>query len=296
MATSVNELHETSEIRQVELSKLRVDKTYQREPSQALVNQIAENWDIVASELVLVSNRGERDPDSGVEGGEWLVNGQHRSLAAAQRGDETIWARVVDLSAEADPAAIEAAFRIKTNVGLGDRPAERFKAQLRAGDEESLAIVKILDKYDTEINLTPQPDTGINAVSCVEGIYRWDEGVLLDQTFSVIKQAYGVVGGKQCTSSLMKGLAWFLEKHADESLENRLVERIQNIGYAALDRRARASASTMSGTLWLNFYRVLVELYNDRLTEKSRLSWALKGVSAFGSNKQRTNFSSDSTF
>lgn len=289
MATSVRELHETSEIREVELSKLRVDKSYQREPSQALVNQIAGNWDIVASELVLVSDRGLRR-DSEIEGGLFLVNGQHRYLAATQLGQTSIWARVVDLRKEEDPAAIEAAFRIKTNVGLGDRPAERFKAQLRAGDEESLAIVRIMDRYDTEMNITPSKEAGINAISCVEGIYRWDDGALLEETFKVLKATYGIVGGGTSSAAMLKGLAWFIEKHADVAIDNRLVERLQSIGYAAMDRRARASASTMGGTLWLNFYRVLVELYNDRLTEKSRLSWSLKGATKFGGNSARSTF------
>jgi hypothetical protein len=85
---------------------------------------------------------------------------------------------------------------------------------------------------------------------------------------------------------MLKGVGWFLESHAEEMLRDRLIEKIQSIGHSALDRRARASASVQGGTLWLNVYRVLVEMYNERLTEKSRLTWQLKGISRFGGGKR----------
>jgi hypothetical protein len=231
--------------------------------------------------LVLISNRGTRPADGDVKGGLWVVNGQHRCKAAVKLGHEKIWARVIDLRHVDDPAALEAGFRLKTNVRMGDRPLERFKAQLRSGDEESLAIVAMLAKFDTEINMVPQQDSGINCVSTIEQLYRVDDGSILQEVLEVIRDSFGYVGAKNVNAATLKGIAWFIKQHAEESDRSRLCEKIAMIGPAALDRRARAHQSTMGGALWMNVYRSMVEMYNDKLRESNRLEWKTRGASAF---------------
>lgn len=270
--------HENSVVKQIRLAELKVDRDYQRDVSMRLVDDIAYNWDEVASELVLVSNRGDRDDDSG---GFYIVNGQHRSTAARKLGLEKIWARIIDLTEHPDPAALEAGLRLKTNVRLGDRPLERFKAQLRSGDEESLAIQKLLLEFDTEVNEQPNMESGINSVSGLETLYRVDDGGLLREVLQVIKEAYGMVGGKTSTLNLMKGIAWFILKHADETDRNRFVDKLKLVGPAALDRRARTIQSTMGGSLWLNYYRAMVDFYNEKLADKSRLEWRVRSAGTF---------------
>lgn len=275
--TTVDEIHAASTIKEVAVSKLRVDRSYQREPSLSLVDQISEDWDLVASELILVSDRGERPENGEVEGGLFVVNGQHRYLAARKLGHTKIHARVIDLRQEEDPAKLEAGFRLKTNVRLGDRSAERFKAQLRAGDEESHAIQKLLGRFDTEINLVPTMDYGINCISTIEILYRVDEGSILTDTLEVMKEAYQSINGKTAGTNIFKSIAWFILKHAEESDRSRLVEKLQVMGVAGLERRARTMQSTMAGALWVNYYRILVEAYNEKLTERNRLQWQTKG-------------------
>lgn len=269
----IKELHANSKIEKISLAKLKVDYTYQRDVSETLVDEIANNWDEVASELVLVSNRGTREKGGDVQGGLFIVNGQHRSKAAAKRGETEIWARVIDLRKVDDPAEVEAGFRLKTNVRLGDRPLERFKAQLRAGDPESIAIRDMLARYGTEINVQPNPDIGINAVSTIEAIYRLDEGALLKDLLELVKDAYGTVGGRNAQSPLLKGLAWFIEKHSRESDRTRLVSKLQGIGQSQLGARARMSKATQGGSLWLNYYRMIVDIYNEQLRDRNRLQW-----------------------
>lgn len=281
MAQTVDEIHAKSEIREMDVTKLRVDISYQRDFSETLVDEIANEWDIVAAELITVSWRGIRKDDpNGVEGGYWVVNGQHRAKAAQKKGLAKIWARVIDLSKEDDPAAIEAGFRLRTNKRLSDRPLERFKAQLRANDEESLAIVKLTERYGGEINLTPNVDTGINCVSTIEALYRMDEGSTLGDTYQVVKDVYGYVGGKFAKSDLLKAITWFIEKHAEESDRSRLVSKMKGIGANVLEQRARTTSLAMGGALWLNYYRALIDLYNDGLREKQRLQWKTRGKSA----------------
>lgn len=293
---TAEELHLSSVIAEVPLSKMGIDRSYQRQPSQSLVEDIAANWDIVASELVLVSDRGVRPEDGEVRGGLWLVNGQHRSLAARKLGHETIWARVVDLSGEEDPAAVEAALRLKLNVKLGDRPLERFKAQLRAGDEDSLKIVSILARFGTHINESPDVNVGINAVSTVEALMGQDPtGALLSETLEVLRDSFPALAGRVVSASMLKGLAWFIEQHSEAVDRNRVVTKLREAGTEMIHRRAVTNQSTMGGASWMNYYRAIVDLYNDSLRVSSRLEWQLRRANSFAARSKVGKVSSSSS-
>lgn len=277
----VDEIHAKSAIKQVDIEKVQVDRSYQRDPSMALVDKIAEEWDVVASELVLIAERGPRPDGGDVLGGLFIVNGQHRLRAARKLGHKKIWARLIDLTHVEDPGKLEAEFRLKTNVRLGDRIHERFKAQLRAGNEESHAIVNLLAKFDTEVNLVPTTESGINCITTVELIYRVDEGALLRDELEIIRAAVVVVGGKNVNAGFLKGLAWFVEKHSMDCDRSRVIEKISVMGVNGLERRARAMQSSFAGPLWLNYYRALVDLYNEKLAPKNRLEISTRGQGVF---------------
>jgi len=278
---TIDTIHANSTIKEVQLDKLQVDRSYQRDPSIPLIDKIAEEWDIVASELVLVSDRGPRPEGAEFAGGLFIVNGQHRMRAARKLGHKKIWARVIDLKEVEDPGKLEAEFRLKTNVRLGDRIHERFKAQLRAGNEESLAIVKLLARFDAEINLVPTSESGINCITTVETIYRIDEGALLNDTLEIIRDSLKVVGGKNVNAAFLKGLSWFIEKHQMDSDRSRLIEKISTMGVNGLERRARANQSTFAGALWVNYYRTMLDLYNEKLAPRNRLELSTRGQGSF---------------
>lgn len=271
------ELHANSKIEDVSLQRLQIDYTYQRDLSETLVDEIANNWDVIASELILVSNRGTRN-GSDVRGGLFIVNGQHRSKAAQKKGLDKIAARVIDLRKEDDPAAIEAGFRLKTNVRLGDQPLERFKAELRAGDPRAADIKKILGQFDTQINEQTNTETGVNAVVSIESIYDYDGGGLLRDTLTLVKETYGQVGGTNAKAPVLKALAWFIDKHANESDYTRLTSKLQGIGLTALGARAKTIQLTLGGTLWFNYYRAVVDLYNEQLRDTKRLQYKQRGA------------------
>jgi uncharacterized protein DUF6551 len=260
------DFHADSKIVHVKLDDLNVDRSYQRDISMALVEQIKNNWDEIASELILVSERKN--------GKLYIINGQHRTAAARLVGVTKIWARVV----QGLNSAQEAALRLKTNVRLTDKPLERFRAQLAAGDPESHAIVKLLERFGTKVNMTVDPKEGINAVSSIEGLYRVDDGATLQETLEFIQAIWGTPGGKHATAAVMRSVAWFLLKHSDTANMERAQAQLKGMGIAAFDRHARTVGATMGGTLWLNYYRSLVELYNEGLGDKSKLEWRTSGA------------------
>jgi len=272
----------SSRVGKATIADLQIDPSYQRTPSPQLVDQIEQNWDVIASELLLVSDRGDRN-GSDVQGGLFLVNGQHRSLAAKRLGVKTLDARFIDLSSDPDPAAIEAKFRLTTNVGLRDRATERFKAQLRSGDAESVDIVKILAQCGTEIMFNPSDEFGITAISTVEQIYRFDDtGSLLRETLELIRDSFGGYTEKAQTAAMLKAVAWFIVVHIERADFTRLKTKLNEIQSVAIDRRARTIQGTMAGALWFNYYRAIVDVYNERLAERSRLEWTSRGSRAIG--------------
>jgi hypothetical protein len=285
--SKAEEVKANSRVGKVNLEDLQIDPSYQRTPSPQLVETIEQNWDEVASELLLVSDRGNRN-GADVTGGLFLVNGQHRSLAAKRLGVTQLDARFIDLTEEKDPAAIEARFRLTTNVGLRDRATERFKAQLRAGDAESVDIVRILAQCGTEIMFNPADEFGITAISTVEQIYRFDDtGALLRETLELIKESFGGYTEKAQTAAMLKAIAWFIVVHMGQADLTRLRTKLGEVQSLAVDRRARTIQGTMAGALWFNYYRAIVDIYNERLQERSRLEWISRGARALGGKTER---------
>lgn len=273
------EFHASSKVEEIAISKLRIDPAYQRVPNSESVDYLARNWDVIAAELILVSNRGTRKDDD-VEGGLFVISGQHRMKAAHKRGVKMILARVIDLSKEENPAAREAYYRRLANVRVQDRSVDAFRAKVVEGDPESLAIVKLLKKHGTEINLQPEEDTGINAVAAVEMIYARDEGSVLNETLEVIKDAWGNITPKSASANILKGVAWFIDCHSTEVNRSRLTEKLQSLTLSQIGSRAGQMQATMGRARWMNVYFVLVDLYNEKLTQRNQLTLNTKGSRA----------------
>lgn len=251
----------------VPVDQLHIDRSYQREVSMDLVQRIAEKWDPVSAGPIVVSRR--------TDGNLYVVNGQHRYAAAQLAGETEMVAQVI----EGLDRDTEAELRLRGNTRRSDRSLERFRAQVVAGYPESLAIVELLGEFDTHINKTPSEHEGINSVAVVEWIYRVDKGVLLVRVLETVKDAYSRAHGRAASGALLKGIAWFLLQHGGDYDRGRLIERMTIVGTSSLNTMARTHKAALGGSLWLNFYRALVEAYNDRLTEANKLEWRTKGYS-----------------
>jgi hypothetical protein len=264
---SLLQTEEAGNIEALVIDDIKIDATYQRDLSADLVQQMAREWDITIAGPIVVSRRGR-------SGDLYVVDGQHRMAAAKLAGETHILAQVVSGLGR----KTEAEMRLKGNVRRGDKAIERFRAQIAAGNPESVAIVSLCESFETKVNLNgPVQDHGINAISALERLYRRDKGVLLTRVFEIIQRAWGEVGGMNATNPVMQGIAWALSVHSDEIDRARLVERLQGEGAESLLRKARAHQAAMGGSLWLNWYRALVEVYNLKLPEGARLEWRTRG-------------------
>ena len=251
----------------LDIAVLRTDPAYQRELSMEKVNEFARAWSYKAAGSAIVGRRANGDL--------FIVDGQHRCAAAATAGKTHIVAQVIESSGP----EYEAGIRLLANTRRADTPSERFRAQLAAGNPESLAIQAICEQFGTRINRSPDTRTGINSVSAVERIYRVDEGVLLTRTLEFIQDAFGTVGGKVTVVGILQGVAWLLQKHTGtgEMVRDRMIERVAATGPDNLHARAVNYRAVHGGAMWTNYYRAMVEVYNDKLTDKAKLPWRLGG-------------------
>lgn len=260
---------EAGTIQEVALADLKVDPVYQRDLTASFVERLAGNYDVVTAGTIVVSRR----PDGDL----YIVDGQHRAAAAVRAGETHILAQVVN-----EPSAEEEArLRLKGNVKRTDRIFEVFRARLASGDETALAIQRILAEFDTQINLTPTLGSGINAVSAVEKLYKLDNGVSLITVLTMMKKLFGEIRPEIASSDLLKGLTWFLGRHDGDFDMERFERLLKLTGPAALGRSARAHKASLGGALWVNSYRALVTMYNEGLSDASKLEWKTKGSTSW---------------
>jgi hypothetical protein len=253
----------------VHIDDLNVDYTYQRDLNSDLVNKIKDGYDMAVAGTIVVSRRAN--------GSLWVVDGAHRVAGASLAGEKEMLAQVLmglDQQTEAE-------LRLKGNVKRSDKSSERFKAQVAAGYAESLAIVEILTNFETKLNLaSPDAYHGINAISAVESIYRLNKGIMLTRVLEMTRDAFGSVGGKTASSSMLRGIAWLIQKHEREMDRGRMIDKMSRDGVDMIERKARSIKLTHGGAMWVNFYRAFVDSYNERLPEKSKLEWKTSRANA----------------
>jgi hypothetical protein len=247
----------------VVIDQLNVDHSYQRQLDQALVERVLRDWDVLATDPVFISKRAN--------GSLWIVNGQHRCAAAKLKGESEMIAFVyTGLSRKQ-----EAQLRLLSNNSRPDTSLERFQGQVVAGNKESIAIRELLAEFDSHINRIHNGKTGVNCVSAIEGRYR-ESPELLRRTLQLITESHGDVKGIQATTGPLRGVYWFLKVHEGEYRWEGLREKLASHGPEDLLRRARAHKAAMGGPDWVNYYRAIVEAYNHRRPEHTRVEARVK--------------------
>ncbi len=253
-------------IQVVTLASLKVDPVYQRELTADFVERLANAWDMVTAGTIVVSKRPSGDL--------YIVDGQHRAAAALRAGETHILAQVVN-----EPSAEEEArLRLRGNFKRNDRITEVFRARLAANDDVATAMQRICKEFDTQINMVPTTNTGINAVSAIEKLYKLDKGVTLITVLSLLKKVFGEIHPDVASSNILKGLTWFLMKHQGDCDMERFERCFKTMGTPALVRSTRAHQASLGSTLWVNTYRALVTMYNEGLSDASKLEWRTKGT------------------
>lgn len=245
------------------IDDLQVDHRYQRELDQRLVERIREQFDMVVADIISVSKRAD--------GSLYIINGQHRAAAAKLEGETHILAFIY----EGLTLKQEAEYRLKFNNMRLDRPLEKFHAQITAGDPTALAIVRICEEFETRVNRSANSHTGINCVSTLRDCFVESEELFV-RTMRALTDSYGNVKGEVAQSTVIKGVFWFLKVHHGEYNYSSFTDRMDKAGIKELMQRKVAYKSATGGADWLNYYRALVEMYNYKRPEHTRLELKTK--------------------
>ena len=168
------------ELSEVELSAIFFDH-YCREPVEANLNRLRNNWQLEAVGTIYVSRR---------PGGSFaLIEGRHRVMVAMEKGVTTLPARIYNELSYEQEAALYNLF----NVYSPHSAIDRLKGRLEAKVPKVLDMTKIIRKYGLDWNFDRKGSKGhINAAATIENAYdTWGPKVLAE-ALSLLNDAWGL--------------------------------------------------------------------------------------------------------
>lgn len=130
-------------LRMIDKHEIAVEHLYQRDAKHRRALEIAGSWSWVACGALVVAQR---------DGRYWVIDGQHRLLAAMQRTDISLLPCVVFATHDLQP---EAAGFVSANTMRGPvRMMEHFRASILAQDPHCLALLALCKQYGAKIPTT----------------------------------------------------------------------------------------------------------------------------------------------
>ena len=206
--------------------ELEVDHAYQRNNiNRKRVDDLCRTWDWIACGCLVVSLRDDN---------KWYVlDGQHRKLAADQRSDiHKLPCLVFETTGRRDEALGFLAIN-QGRVGVGG--LDRYKAQLLAGDKTAQALDGILRTTGHKIGHTAAGKT-VSCVMCLYSLVLEDRG-RFERLWPLIADLHP---NHAMTEAVIKGL-WVVDKWlGDRSItESPYREKLLALGGIGLNAEIR---------------------------------------------------------
>lgn len=259
-----------AEIDVLPLVGLHVDQQhYQRPLSTSRVNKYAQNWDLAAAGVITVNRRSN--------GLLYVVDGQHRALAAAKAGETEILAQVFNGLTVDQEARL---FRIK-NAEIGPMKAiHTFRAALQEGLPEAVDINDVVESLGGVMSHKEGGGHTVVAVAALQAVYRARKNggrQGLHDVLSIIKDAFGSLERKYANGEMIRGLHFLLTAHEADGIDRRRVVTVmKREGIEGLGAKAGLERQLQGGGGFRNWYRALLRAYNagrrpdNRLNERNR--------------------------
>ena len=244
----------------VKVSDLTIDYTYQRQPIMKKVNKIAKSFDPDILGVIICSMRED--------GSIAVIDGSHRvhALRMKNMNDTTLNALVYFSLTIQEEAKI---FAMLNQEHTKPNTAEIFKAGIVSGDEETIAINKILNSLGLIIGVGPG-DNKLRAISTVKRVYRNAGDKVLYDTLHTIKSAYGD-SSSTMRDVLISAVAIIYNRYGSKVEVSRMITTLQKFGNPnTLIANAKSMGMNTSSVTSSALPFVIVNGYNQRLT-KNRL-------------------------
>jgi hypothetical protein len=245
----------------VKISDLTIDYTYQRQPIMKKVNKIAKSFDPDILGVIICSMRED--------GSIAVIDGSHRVHALRMKGlnDSTVNALVYFSLTIQEEAKI---FAMLNQEHTKPNTTDIFKAGIVSGDEETIAISKILNSLGLIIGVGPG-DNKVRAISTIRRVYRNAGEKVLRDTLYTIKSAYGD-SSSTMRDVLISAVAIVYNRYGAKVEVSRMITTLQKFGNPnTLIANAKSIGVNASSVTASALPFVIVNGYNQRLT-KNRLS------------------------
>lgn len=207
---------------------LQIHPAYQRDVIPAKVKEITANWSWVGAGAIVVGERG---------GEFWVIDGQHRVLAAKRRSDITHLPCVVFQTEGVRQEAI--AF---LDLNTGRKPVSsigKFKAMIAAGDEAACTVHKTLEALGVTPKATANKGKELKSVAWAVTRAKEDP----EKFALVMRIAADLSHDIPISSRLLDGL-WYIDARMDGGIDNkRFIDRLQSIGARKLIDAAHKAAA-----------------------------------------------------
>lgn len=180
------------------VSKLFVDRRYQRGMVKAQVQYLVENWNWNKYHPIIISHRAD--------GRYAIIAGQQRTLAAQELGISELPAIMMTHTDIPDEAESYLGSGKTANIGAGDR----FKARIVANDTKAMDIWNEVDKSGFSLMCMQEDAAGkadpyaIKAVYALEQIY--DQGILPRVLYTIRSSWGGAPVPDMVTSNMLMGV------------------------------------------------------------------------------------------
>lgn len=219
------------EFRRINKRLLKINRdVYQRDGYETKVLELARNWSWIACGVLIVASR---------DGGLWIVDGQHRKLAADRRSDiqdlPCLVFQVAEVREEA--SAFLSANTNRRNVCALDK----FRAALAAGDETAHKVQNALYAAGLRLASASKDACDFKSVAMAQKIAATDYNGLI-----AVLQLCGELATAESApvhARLLSGL-YYIHCRIDDGVENqRLRKRLKQVGAKALVAAANKAAA-----------------------------------------------------
>lgn len=182
---------EPGRMRMISKTDLQVDHTYQRDANHTKASDIARDWSWMACGVITVAER---------RGELFVVDGQHRVLAACKRSDIDEMPCIVFRSNGIDEEAF--GFLIAQTMRKAVTTIEKLRAMIATKDPVALAIKRMVENSGRTIGKSSGPNT----VKCVGAMYKVakKDMALLERVWPLIDR---LCVGKPILDTIVLGLS-----------------------------------------------------------------------------------------
>lgn len=252
--------------RWIPLKELEPHPQAQRKLDPKHAAQIAEAFDPALMGILTVAEtkRGRR----------WIVDGQHRKVAALQfvdgDGSQCVKCNVIEVEDDAEAARLFLGLnKHKTVLTL-----DKFMVRVTAKDPTACGIVGVLAQHGLHIDRTRGMGV-VQAVDALESVFLRQRGaLLLERTIRTLNNAWGA-DPDAYSGQLIRGLSLLLYKFGTAVDDNELIRKLAKSGGPLnLIGRARALRAAMGVTIAQATYECIRNEYNkgrrsEKLEEKA---------------------------